>query len=68
MGVSYEKLFKLLRERNMTTRELGKSAKISGNITTRMRRNEYISLKSVEKICITLKCNVDGMLEFKKTC
>lgn len=64
MGVRYEKLFHLLDERNMTTRELEKQAKFSGNITTRMRRNEYISLESVEKICKTLNCRVDDILEF----
>lgn len=65
MGVRYEKLFKLLAEKNMTTRELEKQANFSGNITTRMRRNEYISLESVEKICVTLNCCVDDLLEFK---
>ena len=64
MGVSYEKLFHLLHERKITTRELEKQAKFSGNITTRMRRNEYISLESVEKICRTLNCRVDDILEF----
>jgi len=66
MGVRYEKLFHLLDERNMTTRELEKQAGYSGNITTRMKRNEYISLESVEKICLTLNCYVDDILEFKK--
>jgi len=64
VGVRYEKLFHLLDERNMTTRELEKLAGYSGNITTRMRRNEYISLESVEKICLTLGCRVDDIIEF----
>lgn len=67
MGVRYEKLFHLLDERNMTTRELEKKAGYSGNITTRMRRNEYISLESIEKICMTLNCRVDHILEFEKS-
>lgn len=66
MGVRYEKLFHLLDERNMTTRELEKQAGFSGNITTRMRRNEYISLESIEKICSTLNCRVHDILEFEK--
>lgn len=65
MGVRYEKLFKLLAEKNMTTRELEKQANFSGNITTRMRRNEYISLESIEKISLTLGCCVDDILEFE---
>lgn len=65
MGVRYEKLFHLLDERKITTRELEKLAGYSGNITTRMRRNEYISLESIEKICKTLNCRVDDILEFE---
>lgn len=66
MGVRYDKLFQLLHERNMTTRELEQRAGYSGNITTRMRRNEYISLESVGKICRTLECKVDDVLEFEE--
>lgn len=65
MGVRYDRLFKLLDDKNMSTRELEKQANFSGNITTRMRRNEYISLESVEKICVTLNCCVDDLLEFE---
>lgn len=65
MGVNYDKLFKLLDERNMTTVDLQEKANFSGNITTRMRRNEYISLGSIEKICRTLSCHVDDILDFE---
>lgn len=37
MGVRYDRLFKLLDDKNMSTRELEKQANFSGNITTRMR-------------------------------
>lgn len=66
MGIRYDRLFKLLNEKNMSTRELEKQANFSGNITTRMRRNEYISLESIEKICMTLNCCVDDVLEFER--
>lgn len=65
MGVNYDKLFKLLNEQNMTTVDLQEKANFSGNITTRMRRNEYISLESIEKICRTLSCRVDDILDFE---
>ena len=66
MGVRYDKLFHLLNKRNITTRELERQAGFSGNITTRMRRNEYISLESIEKICRTLDCRVHDILEFEE--
>lgn len=39
-------------------------AGFSGNIMTRMKREQYISLESVEKICKVLDCKVDDVLEF----
>lgn len=48
----------------MTAAELQKEAGYSANISTRMRRDEYVSLESMEKICRTLDCKVDDIVEF----
>ena len=64
MAVSYKKLFHILIDRNMTAAELQKEAGYSANITTRMRRDEYVSLDSIEKICRVLGCKVDDIVEF----
>ena len=64
MAVSYKKLFHMLIDRNMTAAELQKEAGYSANISTRMRRNEYVSLESMEKICRVLACKVDDIVEF----
>ncbi len=64
MAVKYDKLFKELKKRNMKEIELTKQAGFSGNIMTRIRRNEYVSLESVEKICKVLKCKVDDIVVF----
>ena len=36
----------------------------SANITTRLKNDTYISLESIEKICVVLNCGVDDILEF----
>lgn len=64
MAVSYKKLFHLLVDRDIPNSELQKMAGFSGNIMTRMKREQYISLESVEKICKVLNCKVDNILEF----
>ena len=64
MAVSYKKLFHLLVDRDVSNGELQKMAGFSGNIMTRMKREQYISLESVEKICKVLDCKVDDILEF----
>ena len=64
MAVSYKKLFHMLIDRNMTAAELQKEAGYSANISTRMRRDEYVSLESMEKICRVLICRIDDIVEF----
>ena len=64
MAISYKKLFHMLIDRNMTAAELQKEAGYSANISTRMRRDEYVSLESMEKIYRTLDCKVDDIVEF----
>ncbi|MBR1692446.1 MAG: helix-turn-helix transcriptional regulator [Lachnospiraceae bacterium] len=64
MAVSYKKLFHLMIEKDMTNAELQKQAGFSANIITRLKRNGYISLDSVENICRVMDCGVDDILEF----
>lgn len=64
MAVSYKKLFHLLVDRDMTAVQLQQQAGYSANITTRLKKNAYISLESVEKICRALDCKVDDIVEF----
>ena len=64
MSVSYKKLFHLMIDRGISTNDLTKRAGFSGNIMTRIRRNQYISLESIEKICKVLDCRVDDILDF----
>lgn len=63
MAVNYDKLLRVFEERNMKTNEILDSVGISANILTRIKRNEYISLESVEKICAAFECRVDDILE-----
>lgn len=64
MAVTYKKLFHLLIDKGMTNTELMEKASFSANIITRIKRDNYISLDSIEKICKTLGCGVDDILEF----
>lgn len=65
MAVTYKKLFHLLIDRGISTSELTEQAGFSANILTRLRRDQYVSLDSIEKICVALNCGVDDILEFK---
>lgn len=64
MAVSYKRLFHLLIEKDMTNAQLQQKAGFSANIITRLKRNGYVSLESIERICRVLDCGVDDVLEF----
>ena len=64
MAVSYKKMFHLLIEREMSNSDLQKQAGFSANIITRLKRNEYVKLQTIESICKVFNCKVDDILEF----
>lgn len=65
MSVEYSKLWGVLKNKNMKKIELQRAAKISGNILARLGNNEYVSMETIEKICRTLDCSADDILQFK---
>ena len=64
MAVRYDRLFHLLIDKKMTNAQLKEQAGFSANIITRLKRDEYISVESIERICRVLNCGVDDILEF----
>lgn len=67
MAVQYNKLFKILIDKKMSNAMLAEKANISANIITRLKKDQYISLDSIEKICRSLDCGVDDILDFVPT-
>lgn len=68
MAVCYNKLFHLMIDQSITGTQLKDRAGISANILTRLKRNEYISLETIERICNALDCGVDDILDFTSNC
>lgn len=64
MAVSYKKLFHMMIEKGISNPQLMREAGFSGNIITRIKREQYISLESIESICRVMNCSVDDILEF----
>ena len=64
MSVSYNKLWKLLIDRGMKRTQLKSLCGISSNVLARLGKNENVSVDSLEKICKTLGCTVDDILDF----
>ena len=64
MAVSYKRLFHLMIDKGMTNAELIEKGGFSANIITRLKRDNYVALDSIEKICYALDCGVDDILAF----
>ena len=68
LTVAYDKLFRLMKNHHVTSSSLMRQANISGNIISRLHRNEYVSLSTIESICRVFQCRVDDVLDFKFPC
>ena len=64
MPVSYDKLWKLLIDKRMNHTDLKDASGISFNVLAKMGKNEFVSMKSIYKICVALDCSIDDVLEF----
>ena len=63
MAVTYNKLWKLLIDKDMNKTDLKEASGVSFNVMARMSKNETISFESIEKICFALQCNVGDIID-----
>lgn len=64
MAVCYDKLFHMMIDKKVTNTQLMLKSGVSANIITRLKKNEYVSLKSIEKICMAMNCDIEQILNF----
>ena len=64
MKVSYKKLWKLLIDRDMMKKDLQAKAKISWASVTKMSKNENVSMEILLKVCESLNCRIEDIVEF----
>ena len=63
MAVSYNKLWKLLIDKNMKKKELGEAAGISNSLIAKLGKNENVTTDVLVKICTALKCDISDIME-----
>lgn len=63
MAVSYNKLWKLLIDKNMKKKELGEAAGISNSLIAKLGKNENVTVEVLVKICSALNCGIDDIME-----
>ena len=63
MRVSYNKLFKLLIDKQMKKRELCEKAGINTNVMGKMGKGQNLTVDVLAKICAALDCTFDDIME-----
>ncbi len=63
MAVCYNRLWKILIDKGINKTQLCSMARISTNAMAKMGRNEEVRLEVLTKICGTLNCTLDDIVE-----
>ena len=63
MDVSYNKLFKLLIDKEMKKTEFAKEVGISANTLAKLSRNEMVSMDIIVRICRAVGGTVDDIMD-----
>ena len=64
MAVSYNRLWKLLVDKKMSKADLRKAAGLAANTMTKLRRDEPVAMKVLDKICETLNTDFGDIMQY----
>ena len=64
MAICYNKLWKLLIDKEMMKKDLRDQSGITTNALAKLGKNEHVSTQILEKICRVLDCNIEDVCEF----
>ncbi len=64
MAISFNKLWKLLIDKNMKKKDLQRLSGISSATITKLGRNENVNTEILQKICTALQCDICDIMEF----
>ena len=63
MAIHYNKLWKLLIDKNMKKKDLQRLSGVSSATITKLGRNENVNTEILQKICTALECDICDILE-----
>jgi DNA-binding Xre family transcriptional regulator len=63
MMISYSPFWKNIKSKNITIYELIRYYRVSGNTIQKLRDNENITLRTVERLCKILHCKIEDIVE-----
>ena len=63
MAICYNKLWKLMIDKNINKTQLCEKAGITTNAMAKLGKNETVQVEILAKICKVLACNVEDIME-----
>lgn len=66
MEFSYNKLWKLLIDKNMMKKDLMAKTNITSSTIAKMGKNKAVSMEVLGKICMALDCNIGDIVDVIK--
>ena len=64
MKVSYQKLWHILLDRNLTKKALAEKAEITQYTMKKLNKNESVGTDTIGSICLLLNCTADDIMDF----
>lgn len=62
--ISYKPFWKTLKEKGISTYYLIHKCKVSSSTLTRMRKNESITMVTINDLCRILDCKIEDIAEY----
>lgn len=66
MALSYNKLWKLLIDKNINKTQLHEMVGISKSTITKLAKSKNVNTEVLEKICKELRCNIYDIVEYEE--
>ena len=63
MGLSYNKLKKLMIDNKMDRNDLMRAAELSSYMATKINKNEPVSMEALMRICKVFHCDIGDICE-----
>ena len=63
--IVFDKLWQTMKEKGVTTYKLRESCGIDSKTVRRLRANDNIETKTLDKLCAALDCKIEDIMEYK---
>lgn len=63
MRISYDKLWRLMKNNKLTKKELAAAAEVSSYAMTKLNKDEPVSLEIMMRLCKVFHCDIGDVME-----